>query len=437
MITVTSLKNFLNSCNASAEATVFCADIGSSSLKAALITKNGAVLSFFQQSLNSSDKTKLSKQWLAAIIAAAKHFSRYKPTICGICISGNGPTIVSEDGTTLLWNDKLSEEFSNANVWKKGTKSLFIPRLLGFRNKFPEIWKKSKFIFSGPEYLIYMLTGKAVTILPEIRYIPAYWSSEEVELFGIEKEKLPEFVPPAFNCGCTTKEITADLYLEKPVPVFCGAPDFIVALIGTNTLQPGKICDRAGSSEGLNLCVDKHLSAPQIRMLPSVIPGLWNASILFPDSGKIFSSYKAEFEKKTGKEISYQELVKLSLQDRNSCGYRIMLGLAEKTKTGLEILAQALEKANQDSENPCSIEISDTVTVTGGQAKTEEWIAMKANISGKTFEICSIPDSELSGDAALGWLGLGIYKTIQEAASAVVTKGKIFKAKNGGHNDNL
>ena len=114
-----------------------------------------------------------------------------------------------------------------------------------------------------------------------------------------------------------------------------------------------------------------------------------------------------------------------------------MLGLAEKTKIGLEILAQALAKANQDSENPCSIEISDTVTVTGGQAKTEEWIAMKANISGKTFEICSIPDSELSGDAALGWLGLGIYKTIQEAASAVVTKGKIFKAKNGGHNDNL
>ena len=437
MITVTSLKNFLNSCNAGAEATVFCADIGSSSLKAALITKNGAVLSFFQQNLNSSDKTKLSRQWLYGITSAAKHFSQYRQTVCGICISGNGPTIVSEDGTTLLWNDELSEEFSNASVWKKGTKSLFIPRLLGFKNKFPEIWKNSKFIFSGPEYLIYKLTGKAVTILPEIRYIAAYWNNEELERFGLEKEKLPQFVPPAFNCGCTAKKITEALGLEKAVPVFCGAPDFIVALIGTNTLQPGKICDRAGSSEGLNLCVDKHLANPQIRMLPSVIPGLWNASILFPDSGKIFSRYKAKFEKNRGSKVSYQELVRLSLQDKDSRGYHIMLNLAEKTKAGLDVLSQALEKANQESGNSCGVEISDTVTVTGGQAKTEEWIAMKANISGKTFEICSIPDSELSGDAVLGWLGLGVYKNIQEAADAVVAKGKIFKAKNGGQNDSL
>ena len=40
------------------------------------------------------------------------------------------------------------------------------------------------------------------------------------------------------------------LNLESGIPVYCGGPDFVAALIGTDTLQKGAICDRCGSSEG-------------------------------------------------------------------------------------------------------------------------------------------------------------------------------------------
>ncbi len=480
MTTVTSLKNYLsktakNISDVGTENSIFCADIGTSSLKAALICSDGKVLAFSQQNFIQQTPDKISEQWLNALVAASKSFGKKLKTVKGICISGNGPTIVSDDGTTLLWNDALpqtnsshassdsAEKFANKSAAHaalaqpekpssaateascKKTKSLFIPRLLAFRKKYPKQWNDASSIFSGPEYLLYVLSDNAVTILPEERFKTAYWSPEELLRCGItadEQKKLPSFVPPAFNCGNTTQKITELLGLDSPVPVFCGAPDFVAALIGTNTLKSGKICDRAGSSEGINFCTEHILDHPRIRMLPSVISGLWNASVLFPSSGKLFSEYKRKTEKETGRKIEYNALVEQSLNDIKSEGFAIMKNLAEKTKEALEILSSASAKAKNTSAKPDSAApmaenktthasgadgFIRSITITGGQAKSEKWIQMKANVCRKTFELCAIADSELSGDAVLGFTGLGIYKSIQEAADAIVKTGKVFE----------
>ena len=466
--------------------TIFCADIGTSSLKAALIDKNGAVFAFSQQTFDTSvERTKLvSQQWLSALCAAANDFGEKIKTVKGICISGNGPTIVSDDGTTLLWNDAVTQDHNGASPDTTGksatqaaltqpeksetkksssttaenateasckkTKSLFIPRLLAFRQKFPLQWNNATFIFSGPEYLMYLLTGKAVTILPEQRFEAAYWNNAELSRMGFapaEQKKLPPFVAPAFNLGKTTKKITAQLNLTSPVPVFCGAPDFVAALIGTNTLKPGKICDRAGSSEGINFCTEHILDHPKIRMLPSVISGLWNASVLFPDSGRLFSEYKNKIENERKKSISYKNLVEECLADKTSEGYKIMQSLAEKTKDAFEILDGALRcyaahsatitADDKTSQDIGATHIPSSITITGGQAKSEQWVQMKADICCKNFELCSIADSELLGDAVLGFTGLGTYKTIQEAADAIIKTGKVFKPTGGNKNENI
>ncbi|MBQ9630453.1 MAG: hypothetical protein IJR49_02570, partial [Treponema sp.] len=308
---------------------VLCVDIGTTSLKAALISGNGDILSFSGKQLSkfcddicnheqSENQSATSQSWLPALASATKdifanlekssiikksatmeesasdvHKSNFQEKlsseVCAIAISGNGPTIVSEDGTTLLWNkatdfsDEATNPLKNTKIQtntKNPSRSLFIPRLYAFKKLYASSWNLSHYIYSGPEYLIYKLTGKSVTILPEERYETAYWKSEDLESVSLEREKLPDFVPLGFCAGNTLPEITKQLSLSKPVPVFCTGPDFIAAMIGSNSFFDGKIYDRAGSSEGVNICSSTKIIKDGVRLLPSVISEKWNASVL-------------------------------------------------------------------------------------------------------------------------------------------------------------
>ena len=125
--------------------TVLCVDIGSSSLKAALIDQNGDVIAYSKQSFLFRYTNHAADEWLTALRSAATDlFARQSTsfiTIDALCISGNGPTLVGETGETLSWSTPVPQT----------GKSLFISRILEFKKKFRMSWAFSKHIFSGPE----------------------------------------------------------------------------------------------------------------------------------------------------------------------------------------------------------------------------------------------------------------------------------------------
>ena len=438
-----------------------CADIGTTSLKAALVSDKGQVLSFSKIEFTSTDKSKIALEWFEALKESISVLKKNQIeslsenenlvdsktgtlNIDAICISGNGPTIVSEDGTTLLWNapvdsslipdikkilpPELSENFSH---------SLFLPRILAFKNLYKNQFETQK-IFSGPEYLIWRLSNSQITILPEDRYEAAYWndqvltaisgstannsSPEKNESTAINSSpSMGPFVKPGFNCGTITKEIASQLKISSSAKVIAGGPDFTVALIGTNTLQQGKLCNRAGSSEGLNWCTAKPVFASGIRTLPSVIPGLWNASILSHNSGDRIADSKQAYEKENNVEISFSQYIKLCLEEKDKNGAQILQELLDFFKDGISKF-RTLSKEN-------SIPLRETVMVTGGQAKNSLWLKHKAECSQINLATCEIPDSELIGDAVLASYGLGLYDSIQEAAEKMVKIKNVFTYK--------
>lgn len=438
-----------------------CADIGTTSLKAALVSDKGQVLSFSKIEFTSTDKSKIALEWFEALKESISALKKNQIdslsenenlvdsktstlNIDAICISGNGPTIVSEDGTTLLWNapvdsslipdikkilpPELSEKFSH---------SLFLPRILAFKNLYKNQFEKQK-IFSGPEYLIWRLSNSQITILPEDRYEAAYWNDQVLTAIGgstanscsPEKNEstaincspsMGPFVKPGFNCGTITKEIASQLKISSSAKVIAGGPDFTVALIGTNTLQQGKLCNRAGSSEGLNWCTAKPVFASGIRTLPSVIPGLWNASILSHNSGDRIADSKQAYEKENNVEISFSQYIKLCIEEKDKNGAQILQELSDFFKDGISKF-RTLSKEN-------NIPLRETVMVTGGQAKNPLWLKHKAECSQINLATCEIPDSELIGDAVLASYGLGLYDSIQEAAEKMVKIKNVFTYK--------
>lgn len=410
------------------EQTVLAVDIGTSSLKAAFVSEKGKVSAFSRRPFLLCNTEHASKEWLPAFQNALQDLLSQSPEIrpSGICVSGNGPTLVAQSGETLLWNEKVVQLKSS---------SLFIPRLLAFKDKFPDVWKKSELIFSGPEYFLWLLTGEPCTILPEKRFESAYWNKQLLLESGFSNDeinKLPLFAEPSHKLAGLSRKASSFLGAEEfgikeGLPVFCGAPDFISALVGTATVKPGILCDRAGSSEGLNFCTAIPLEGEKIRTLPSVVPELWNASVLLPDSGSKFDSFKLKIERELGNQIEYSALVQeiIGSDGTNASldqGKYLMIQTALNLKDAIGILKDAAAKKR--------IPFPDEMRVAGGQAKSALWNQMKADITGMKISVPSCPDAELLGDAAFAFTALKVFPSLTSASESLFSKSETFYPQN-------
>lgn len=404
------------------KAQVLCIDIGTSSLKSAIINEEGKVLAFDRQIFLAKSTNHSAFEWSEGLKKSLLKFSQNTFDICAICVSGNGPTLVSQSGETLLWNADIS---SLKNPSEYFGKSLYIPRILAFKEKFPNVWNSSEYIFSGPEYLIWKLTGKAVSILPEKRFQVAYWTQDELLSCSLTKkecQKLPPFVFPSTYVASLSQASVNFLNAQKiginlQTKVFCGAPDFVSALVGTNTLKSGTLCDRAGSSEGINFCTDKPFFATGIRTLPSVISGLWNESVLLGETGTKFSNFKMMIERKTRKEIDFDTLIHNCIHSdvQNKIfgpGKILLQEILQNFSRGLNLLKKEYVASGGTLDS-----FPKKMSVSGGQARNAEWNQIKANFCEISIEIPSCKDAELLGDAVFAFTGLGKFKSIQEAAN--------------------
>lgn len=410
------------------EQTVLAVDIGTSSLKAAFVSEKGKISAFNRRPFLLCNTEHASKEWLPAFQNALQDLVSQSPEIrpSGICVSGNGPTLVAQSGETLLWNEKVVQLKSS---------SLFIPRLLAFKDKFSDVWKKSGLVYSGPEYFLWLLTGESCTILPEKRFEAAYWNRQLLLESGFSNDeinKLPSFTEPSHKVAGLSRKASSFLGVEEfgikeGLPVFCGSPDFISALIGTATVKPGILCDRAGSSEGINFCTAVPLEGEKIRTLPSVVPELWNASVLLPDSGSKFDSFKLKIERELGKQIEYSVLVQeiIGSDGTNASldqGKYLMIQTALNLKDAIEILKDAAAKKG--------VPFPDEMRVAGGQAKSALWNQMKADITGMKLSVPSCPDAELLGDAAFAFTALKVFSSLTCASESLFSKAETFYPQN-------
>ncbi|MBQ7537636.1 MAG: hypothetical protein IJT42_01555 [Treponema sp.] len=386
--------------------TILCIDIGTSSLKAALLPDNLKKSPIFvsRQTFPKKSFTEHNSAlfYLPALKAALSELRQKNPdyAIEAICVSGNGPTVISEDGRTFLHDEtpSLKSDWPNDSI--KSTKSLFIPRFAAFKGIYPASWEKSSFVYGTPEFLLHELTGESLSILPEESFLPAYWTAEELKACGFSDndiKKIPPFKKMGAFAGRVSEKAALATGLLEGTFVFAGAPDFVVALLGTGTVLPGRLCDRAGSSEGLNLCTSKPIFATGFRTLPSVIPGLWNLSYLLNSSQSL------------GDHREHSLYENSSLGENSSV--EAVRNLSEFSH-GINLLK---ETALSNGEY-----FPDSMTITGGQALDDELIAQKEEVTGLKIKKMPCADAELIGDLILARVALGDFDDVTEAVFGLI-----------------
>ena len=416
---------------------ILSADIGSSSLKAALIDTNGKLKAMqravYRQHVPGVDA------WESAFIKALEGLHSQFPdcVIDAVCFSGNGPTLVPVigDGETLppiYWNNNEVKQSH-----QPGSPSLFLPYIAWFKKSYPEKYEKTTTFISSHEGLASRLGADVLTVLPQPSYEQYYWDEEQCRLFDLDRNKFPPFVKTGCLMGHVSQAAAAffgPYYgggLKSGTPIIAGGPDFITALIGTDTLRPGELNNRTGSSEGINYCSDTPVQAKDLRTLPHIKEGLWNIGFLISSSGSLFEQYRHN----SGQDNrSYRELIEelipnhyiktadlqtlLSGSDNESItqGRMVLYNIAMTVRTGLETLKRNGFKLNE-------------MRVSGVQGRNQRWNQLKADITGIPLLIPEIYDGELAGNAVLAAAALGIYPSVEEAAGLMVRFKEVFKPR--------
>jgi xylulokinase len=417
---------------------ILAVDIGTSSLKAALIDPEGRLNVFSRiPYAPRGEGPVLCSHWERAFSQALEELaSPGGPAPDGICVSGNGPTLVpvssGEALPPLHWHD------SRALPPPPGAASLFLPRVAWLKEKEPEQYGKTAAFFSPFEWLSHRLGAEAVTVLPSGGYEPFYWNREELRLFGLDGRKFLPFAKMGSVIGRVSAEGAGRFRgLRQGTPVIAGGPDFITAIIGLNALKPGSVCDRAGTSEGINVCVPGHVKAPGLRVLPHVREGLRNVGAVIPSSGRLFEWYRT-LTGQAGRSYgdllaelipSPEEAPPLSAgfffrQEAFQAGAAFRISspdLPGRVPLGRAVLEAMGFMVRREADRLRALGLTiEEMGVSGGQGRDRRWNSLKAGITGITLLVPEIPDGELAGDAVLAALALGAYRSMEEAASRMI-----------------
>ena len=385
--------------------------------------------------------------------------------IKAICVGSHGPSLVALDknlnpvAPSILWMDKRSTKEAELISSKLGKKSndlaWFVPRALWLKNNHPDMFRKVCHLIQPLDYINCKLTGKVTATLASDFIRP--WNDNIISASGLDKALFPPFTKLGDFIGYTTTEIAEETNLPKDVPVIAGTggADFVEVYISSAALKKGIICDRGGTSQGINLCWDKQIDDSRFYRAPHPLaPDLFHISGLMATGGKSLQWYKELYY---GKETPYEKFFEDAAKSPPGAKRLIFLPYLAGERTpwwdskargvffGLsleheerDIVRAILEGVGFGINHIINIfkqhgVIPEEIRATGGQARSPLWNQIKADITGLPVKTTQIVDSAALGLAIIAGVGTGIYSSIVEAANSIVKIDKTYQPNEENH----
>ncbi|MBN2625746.1 MAG: FGGY-family carbohydrate kinase [Spirochaetales bacterium] len=417
---------------------ILAVDIGTTSLKGGLFSVDGTLLHLGRKVFSRPGKEGLDPDlWIRGFGEILNDFTQNNidlTRIEGVVISGHGPTLVPLDregqpiAPVLMWYDMHRGRGEGA--------SLYLPLARWYRDTRPEAFGKTACFLGSSEYLLYQLTGVRQTLSSGTFFDPYIWTPEELRLNDLDESLFP---PTSYLGDKSPARLSpqgaALTGLTPGIPVYGAGSDFFTSLLGAGAVTPGVICDRAGTSEGLNMIVPESRNHDHIRFLPhpSSRGNLCNGSVILSSTGALFEWYRRLTGQDDWPYARTMEGITAAGQERlphffpslNDGGLwefsgGTFLGLEPDMdrfclgRAVLEAIGFALKRGLTLLEGEGG-PASRIVTV-GGQAKSPLWNRMKADMLNRKIEVPAVADAELLGGLVIFLTGEGKYTELKQAS---------------------
>lgn len=416
-------------------------DIGTISVKAGLFTHDGdlvrATVNRYRQFRRYESFAEVNPEafWLA--LCEALRELKPPAEISGISIGGHGPSPVFLDASmepvapSMLWMDRRAEREASLLsdlLGRPVQPSWYVPQTMWLRNHRPEIFSRLKKVVQPMDYVSWKMTDSLTASIASKEILP--WSDEEIDVAGLDPDLFPERRMMGELIGCTRSDISRSAGLSGGIPVYAGAPDFVEAILATASFERGVVCDKAGTSEGIELCWDAPIGGFYTAPHP-IDRALWHTGASLSTTG-LSMEWMASLLSKHPWELAAEAetappgsgglvfLPYLSHERHSISAMGAMVnislnhGLPEISRAIMEGCACAIRLViDRFKENGAHVK---EIRTTGTQSISRLWNQMKADITGLPVISQRVPEGEMLGAAMIAAYGSGDYHSIQDAS---------------------
>lgn len=443
-------------------------DIGTTSLKAAVFSETGERLGLkcVDYTLDTDAATGFieldAMEYVSMCRRVTDEFIEEFGTLDAISLDTQGETMVFADGEgkplypAVNWLDnrasaeaeEIKAHFGNKKVYEyTGQPEISAGwpacKVLWFKKNRPDIWEKTKKIFLLEDWIMFHLTGNAVTE-PTIQsstiwydVVRRCWWQEMLDFIGMTKDVLPEL-----------KESAEQVGFYRGIPVIAGALDQIAGTLGCGVYDDSRISEMTGTIMAICALTDK---LPPYRA-DSIIPCHMHAIkgkyclILWSSTAGMALKW---FKNNLAEQFTFRQLDELAEKIPAGCEGLTMLPYfcgstmpkynpdVRAVFAGLELghtrahMARAIMEAvaftlKQDLDYIGAENVKE-IRITGGGASSPLWAGIKADVTGKVLNTVSESETACLGSALIAGVGIGLWKDICQASAEVTSPKKEYR----------
>lgn len=437
-------------------------DLGTSSLKALLLTPEGETIAEAQASYTVEApqlgwaETDPQAWWRAIVQATRQVVKDHGGGITALGLSGQMHGVVLCDAgghplrPAILWADRRSSPQlvtygglaaeQRRRLANPLTSGMAGPGLLWLKTHEPRIYQKAHWALQPKDWLRLRLTGEAgaepsdasATLLYDL--LNDCWANDIVESLGLRCDLLAPLIPSGSLAGTLLPEVATTLGLPADLPVATGAADTAAAALGGGLVHPGEMQLTVGSGAQLcTVCVQPHLdSMKRSHLFRTATPRGYYALAAMQNAGLALEwvrqqlgvswreMYAEAFALPAGAEgvtfLPYLTGERTPHLNPDACGCWVGLklhhtqghllraafeGVAFSLRDGLSVLQSM-------GHNPSHLRLA------GGGTLEPEWRQLLADVLGKPLLALHVPAASARGAALLAGLATGSFRHVDE-----------------------
>jgi len=203
--------------------------------------------------------------------------------IAALCVSGLFPALCPADETgqplrhAILYADsraagEVDHTRAVTGITLRGDE--VVPKLLWLQKNEPDVFRRTRMVFSVPGYVVYRLTGQ-YCIDPQTAFrmggiadeSRCGWREEVCAQLGIPVESLPPIHSSLHIIGGVTNESARQTGLPEDTPVLVGTTDTFATLLGNGIVEQGEAMVYYGTTGLLTVCnrdLEEVLTTPRL-----------------------------------------------------------------------------------------------------------------------------------------------------------------------------
>ena len=376
-----------------------------------------------------------------------------------------GTSILCVDDRGKEHTDRLLCEFGEERFYRINPNLLgpnfALPKLLWMREHRTGVFERADYFLLWSDFVAFMLGCEPVTNNSHANRTLLFdldrndWSDELLAWSGISRARLGRVVCGGEVIGTVSNAMAMELGLPANVQVVAGGHDQCCNALGCGAIQAGSTVCGMGSFECLTPVYRKpddplRLLHERLNIEHHVLPDLY-LSFLYNQSGLLVKWFRDTFAAADSVEEGgnlYDRLTAEMPADPTrllvlphfdpppwpryiSDTSGMIVGLKTDTTRG-EILKAIMESTTLyfvdsiDALKQVGAR-TESFTASGGGAKSDAWLQIKADIFGVPFIRPRITEGGLLGAAMLAGIATGVLGSAEEAADVFVQQDRVFE----------